>query len=119
MADIDAGPAYQDFNAYHGDTFTFFIDLSEPDADLTGFTPLFQLRLRGQLVADWSAHVSITSARRVDVVVPGQEAAGGTYSLPRPAQQQAYDYDLQFSDVAQTRTLLRGKIVLVGDISHG
>ncbi len=116
-----AGPGILDIPVYHGDTLTFSIEISE-DVDLTGHAPLFQVRNpAGGLVADWSEFVTVASAKRLDVVVPGQPDADGTAKPPRPRGSQTHDYDLQLTApiTGTVRTILRGKVVLTGDVSHG
>lgn len=121
MTDVSviAGPAIKDFFPYHGDTFKFsMVFSSDQTLDLTGHTPLFQLRnSAGTLVKDWSSYVTIASATRIDVVV----TPAGWVDVPRPRGAQPFDYDLQFTaPVSGTvRTPLRGKMVVTGDISHG
>lgn len=121
MADVSviAGPAIKDFFPYHGDTFKASLVFSSDQAiDLTGHTPLFQIRnSAGALVKDWSSYVTIASATRIDIVVP----AAGWVDVPRPRGSQQFDHDLQLTaPVSGTvRTVLRGKMVVTGDVSHG
>lgn len=113
-----AGPGYADIPCYHGDTLTFSVTFVEA-VNLAGHTALFQIRRADQLIADWSSFVTV-SATRLDIVVPGQPNANGTMKPPRPARTQNYDYDLQLTSPAGTvRTILRGLLILQGDISHG
>lgn len=114
-----AGPGYADIPIYHGDTLTFSLVIAEA-VDMTGHTPSFQVRKAGTLVADWSAFVTVTSPTRLDIVVPGDPDVDGTGKPPRPARSMNYDYDLQLTSPDDTvRTILRGLIIMQGDISHG
>jgi len=114
-----AGPGYADIPVYHGDTLTFAVMIAEA-VDMTGHTPLFQVRRAGELVADWSEFVAVTAPQRLDIVVPGDPDPDGTGKPPRPARSQNYDYDLQLTSPAGTvRTILRGHLVVTGDVSHG
>lgn len=114
-----SGPGYADIPVYHGDTLTFSLVIAEAVV-MTGHTPSFQVRNAGTLAADWTAFVTVTSPTRLDIVVPGDPSLTGTGALPRPASVKNYDYDLQLTSPAGTvRTILRGKIICQGDISHG
>lgn len=113
-----SGPGYADIPVYHGDTLTFSIVISE-DVDLTGHTPLFQVREKGTLRADWSEFVEIATENRINIVVPGAPDADGTLSLPRPLRSKNFDYDLQLTSPGGTvRTILRGLILCTGDVSY-
>jgi hypothetical protein len=116
-----AGPGYKDLPVYHGDTLTFSVVIAEV-VDMTGHTPLFQVRnAAGALIADWSEFVTIATPQRLDIVVPGQPDADGTTKLPRPRGTQTLDYDLQLTApiTGTVRTILRGKVIVTGDVSHG
>ena len=114
-----SGPGYANLECYHGDTLTFAVVIAEA-VDMTGHVPLFQIRSAGALVADWSEFVSITGPKRLDIVVPGQPDPDGTSKPPRPQRTRNFDYDLQLtSPVGTVRTILRGQLIVMGDVSHG
>lgn len=113
-----AGPGYADIPLYHGDTLSFTASVSD-DVDMSGHVPLFQVRQNGILLADWSSYVMV-DAQTVTVQVPGEPDPSGTGAIPRPRREGRFDYDLQLTSPAGiVRTILRGNLLVMGDVSHG
>lgn len=116
-----SGPGIANIPVYHGDTLTFSLGIQDTNVNMIGHTILFQVRDKaGALIADWSEFAAINTPTQIDVVVPGDPDIDGTGKLPRPVRAQSYDYDFQLtSPIGTVRTILRGLMMVQGDVSHG